>query len=305
MPLPEVRILIPAEFEEKTYEGTLYNQFERGQRNLFTPGQVMEGAVGFDRGLFLSQVALWQTLGYKAPLHGAALAYYDWPITWGPARPRSQLPNFKLNLFLQTKRPEYYKRRPRSVVKLPGTRAPLWAFHTRGHQQKLLEVLAETTQGRAHVAYACAAFHTNAALFAHMKTRTIVENSTFPSVSRLSGHNAWYYWSPGASGAANPDPENIEEPSLFDRIRTLARENSGYEPGDLTWLDVTAREVIASVLKLENQTDAVSAHFLDDLQTLSRFAERYDIQPSFLAYAQISLFSIRFDLNWLLVTDTV
>jgi hypothetical protein len=63
--------------------------------------------------------------------------------------------------------------------------------------------------------------------------------------------------------------------------------------------------VIASVLKLENQTDAVSAHFLDDLQTLSRFAERYDIQPSFLAYAQISLFSIRFDLNWLLVTDTV
>jgi hypothetical protein len=48
----------------------------------------------------------------------------------------------------------------------------------------------------------------------------------------------------------------------------------------------------------------VGAHFPDELQTLSRFAETYDIQP-FLAYAQISLFSIRFDLNWLLVADTV
>lgn len=112
-----------------------------------------------------------------------------------------------------------------------------------------------------------------------------------------------HYWLPGASGAANPDPENIEEPSLFDRIRTLSRENRGYEPGDITWLDATAREVIASVLKLEGQTDAVSAHFLDDLQTLSRLAESYAIPPSFLAYAQISLFSIRFDLNWLVVTD--
>jgi len=295
--------LIPAEFEEKTYEGTLYNQLERGQRNLFTPGQVLEGTVGFDRGLFLSQVALWQTLGYKTPLHGAALAYYDWPVTWGPARPRSQLPNYKLNLFLQTKRPEYYKRRPRSVAKLAGTKAPLWAFHITSHQQKLLEVLADTTQGRAHVTYACAAFHTNTALFAHMKNRTIVENSTFPSVSRLSGHSAWYYWLPGASGAANPDPENIEEPSLFDRIRTLSRENKGYEPGDITWLDVTAHEVIASVLELEGQTDAVSAHFLDNLQTLSRLADSYAIPPSFLAYAQISLFTIRFDLNWLVVAD--
>lgn len=65
------------------------------------------------------------------------------------------------------------------------------------------------------MAYASAVFHTNASLFAHMKQGTIVQNSTFPSALKLKGHDAWYYWSPGAVGAANPNPENIEEAPLL------------------------------------------------------------------------------------------
>jgi len=304
VPEQKKQAMIPAEFEEKTYEAPLYNQLERGQRNLFTPGQVMEGVVGFDRGVFLSHVALWQTLGYKSPLHGAALAYYDWPITWGPVNPPTQLPRFKLNLFLQAKRPDHYKRKPKAVRKLGGVSAPLWSFRITPHQQKLLEVLAETIKGRGHVAYASAAFHTNAALFAHTKMRTIVQNSTFPSVTKLKGHDTWYYWMPGASGAANPDAENIEEPSLLDRIRTLAGESKPYETGDITWLDATARQVIASALSTEGSGHAIGAHFLNDLQTLDRLAQSYDLPPSMLAYAQISLFTIHFDLNWLVVVES-
>ena len=30
--------MVPAEFEEKSYEGPLYNQLERGNAELFTPG---------------------------------------------------------------------------------------------------------------------------------------------------------------------------------------------------------------------------------------------------------------------------
>ncbi len=96
--------MIPAEFEERSYEAPLYNQLERGNQYVYTPGQVLESKVGFDRGLFFSQAALWQTLGYKSPLRGAALAYYDWPYAWGPAEPRAQLPKFRLNLFLQAKK---------------------------------------------------------------------------------------------------------------------------------------------------------------------------------------------------------
>jgi len=295
--------VIQAEFEEKSYEGPLYNQLERANADLFTPGQVLESTIGFDRGLFVAQAALWQTLGYKSPLQGAALAYYDWPYGWGPARPRKQLPRFRLNLFLQAKRPIYHARRPRSLRSITTIRAPLWAFRVMDDQQRLLEVLAATIKGRAHVAYAAAAFHTNSELFTHTKRRTIVQNSTFPSVDVLSGHESWYYQTPGAQGAANPNPESIEEPRLLDRVRALAREASVREPGDLTWLDTLASEVIESAGSAERSLQGTGAHFFDDLQTLDRLAEQNDLPRTMLAFAQINLFTIRFDLNWLVVAD--
>jgi len=295
--------VIPADFEEKSYEGPLYNQLERGNRFIFTPGQVLESKLGFDRGLFLAQAALWQTLGYKNPLQGAALAYYDWPYGYGPERPSAQLPRFRLNLFLQAKRPVYYERKPKSLRSINGFSAPLWSFRITTHQQRLLDVLVETTKGRAHVAYAAAAFHTNAALFTHTKRRTIVQNSTFPSAERLSGHTAWYYQMPGAQGAANPNPERIEEPSLLDRVFTIARESEPYEAGDLKWLDQTARGVIGGLAEGRRDADGVTAHFFDDLQTLERIAERYALESTLLSYAQLNLFTARFDITWLVVAD--
>lgn len=297
--------VIPAEFEEKTYEGPLYNQLERGQRYLYTPGQVMESVVGFDRGLWNTNVVLWQTLGYSSPLSGAVLAALRWPSGWGPRVPKTQLPDFRLSLFLQAKRPDVYPRRPKALRSLNGVGVPLWSFKLTDHQQKLLEVLASKTKGLAHVAYASAVFHTNAALFAHMKQGTIVQNSTFPSALKLKRHDAWYYWSPGAVGAANPDPEVIEEALLLNRIRTLARESSGYERGDLTWLNVTAREVIEAAHSAEGPLDAVGAHFFDDLQTLDRLADQYELEPGLRAYAQVGLFTTRFDLEWLVVSGEV
>jgi hypothetical protein len=294
--------VISAEFEEKSYEGPLYNQLERGNPELFTPGQVLEATVGFDRGLFVAQAALWQTLGYNSPLRGAALAYYDWP-TWGPPNPRTQLPRFRLNLFLQAKRPVYHERRPRALRSITTVGAPLWSFRISEDQQLLLEVLAAGTQGKAHVSYAAAVFHTNAALFTHTKRRTIVQNSTFPSVEVLSGHETWYYRAPGAVGAANPNPESIEQPSLLTRVRELSRESGALEGGDLTWLSTLSRGVIESAGTAERSLAGVSAHFFDDLQTLGRLAQQNDLPPAFLAYAQVNLFAIRFDLNWMVVAD--
>jgi hypothetical protein len=293
--------VIPAEFEERSYEAPLYNQLERGNQFVYTPGQVLENKVGFDRGLFIAQAALWQTLGYKSPLRGAALAYYDWPYAWGPSEPKTQLPRFRLNLFLQAKRPIYYKRRPPSLKTIQGISGPLWGFHVTDHQQKLLEVLADKTKGRAHVAYAAAVFHTNSDLFGHTKRRTIVENSTFPSVGVLSGHEAWYYRTPGATGAANPNPETIEEPPLLRRIFELAREGEIDEGGSLRWLDPLAGNIIEAAGTAQGLSEGISAHFFDDLQTLGRLAESYDLPPEYLSYAQINLFTIRFDLNWLLI----
>jgi hypothetical protein len=305
MPEEKTGQMTPAEFEERSYEAPLYNQLERGHRDIFTPGQVLESQLGFDRGLFLAQAALWETLGYDAPLRGAALGYYDWPFGWGPPRPRAQLPRFRLNLFLQAKRPVFYKRKPRSLRSISTIEGPLWAFRVTDHQQRLLQVLSDRTRGRAHVAYASAAFHTNSALFTHTKRRTIVQNSTFPSVDILAGHEAWYYREPGAKGAANPDPESLEEAPLLERIRALARESETDAGGNLAWLDALATRVIESASVTEGAVSAVDAQFFDDLHTLDRLAETYDLRPSLRAFVQVTLFTIRYDLTWLVVAGTL
>jgi hypothetical protein len=295
--------MITAEFEEKSYEGPLYNQLERGNPTIFTPGQVLENTLGFDRGLFLAHDALWETLGYKSPLKGAALAYYNWPEEYRPLQRRLQLPRFRLNLFLQAKRPVYHERKPRSLRSINGFNAPLWSFRITPHQQRLLELLTETLKVRAHVAYAAAAFHTYPDLFRHTKRRTVVQNSTFPPAKTLSGHTAWYYQVPGAQGAVNPDPERIEEPPLLDRLVRIARESEPYEAGDLGWLDLTARSVLAAVAETNEDSDGVTAHFFDDLQTLERIAERYRLESTLHSYVQLNLFTERFDLAWLVVAD--
>ena len=53
----------------------------------------------------------------------------------------------------------------------------------------------------------------------------------------------------------------------------------------------------------EREVDGLTAHFFDDLQTLERLTAPFELRPSLLAYAQINLFTIRFDLNWLVVAD--
>ena len=301
--------MIRAEFEERSYEGPLYNQLERGQRDIWSPGQVLESCVGFDHGLQLTRSVIWETLGYDAPLPGLALAYYDWLPFWGPRHPRRQLPRFKLNLFLQAKRPNFHKRKPRSLRSTQTINAPLWAFRITRRQQRLLEVLARKTSRLAHVAYAAPTFHTLSELYCHTQRRTIVQNSTFPSATALTGHDGWYYQRPGASGTANPDPELIEETELLPRLRAIARQSENAWGDGLEWLDALAENVIEAVelvgaAEAAAPVEALSALYFNDLHTLDRLSEIYNLRRTFKAYAQVMTFSIRFDLNWLVLTDS-
>jgi|GEM_PF-2487410 len=118
----------------------------------------------------------------------------------------------------------------------------------------------------------------------------------------LAGHESWYYDCPGARGAANPDPEQIVEVPLLERVRELALQSRDEHGGDLAWLDSLAANVVESASSNEAGADALNAQFLDDVQTLDRLAEVYGLRPSFRAYAQVNLFTIRFDLTWLVVT---
>jgi hypothetical protein len=292
--------MTPAEFEEAAYEAPLYNQLERGLANVYTPGRVLEHRLGFDRGILIAEHAVWETLGYSAPPPGIALGYYDWPMRVERRIAGANLPRYRLNIFLQAKRSVYYPRRPRSLSKFSDFSGPLWAFSITKHQQRLLEGLSRRSGKRAHVTYAAPAFHTNADLYRHTRLRSVVRHSTFPSVSAMESHEAWYYRGPGTRGVANPDPERVEEPPFPERLESLAADAPVDERGDIFGFENLAEIVLATAQSTEDTGDPQAARYLDDLQTLDRLIEPYALRPTFYAYAQVRLFTLQFDLTWLI-----
>jgi hypothetical protein len=290
----------PAEFEEREYEGPLYNQLERGHHILWHPGQVLEGRIGFDRALMVQELEVWRAIGLSRTPGGIALGRYLWPPWWGPRNLRRPLPDFKLNLFLQAKR-SYFSVRPPTVASKKGFKGKTWAFFINAQQQRLLECLSDKTKRRAHVAYAAPVFHEQRILYLHTRKRTIVQNSTFPSVGRLSGHNAWYYQEEGSTGVANPNPERIEEPSLMDRLRHLVEEDrSRFQPEDLP-LESLDGLIQAAVGDEQLAESFQRARYFDELQEIDRLTDEFDIPPTGRAYLRVSAFAEMFGLVWFVV----
>lgn len=86
-----------AEFEEKSFEGPLNAQLLAGSPYLYTPGQVLESALGFDAAMFCHRIEFWSLWGRPAPPGLVPL-----PGWWHPSPvPLPTLPQFTLNLFLQ------------------------------------------------------------------------------------------------------------------------------------------------------------------------------------------------------------
>jgi hypothetical protein len=100
---------------------------------------------------------------------------------------------------------------------------------------------------------------------------------------------------------ANADPERIEEASLNQRLCLLREGTRRFEQGDLRWLDLIASAALRATATAAGPLEAVGAHFVDDALMVARLAEGTGLRPSLAAYAQISLFAARFDLEWLVV----
>ncbi len=271
----------PETFEESEFEDALYNQLERGSHLLWSPGQVLEGRIGFDRSLLVDSVRFWRWLGFTKPLRGAALSRYSWPSWWRPIRPDPALPSFRQNLFLQVKRSQYGPQPPR-VAKHLGFSGPTWSFRLKPKQQKALDLLAKTTAGRALVAYAGPVFHTRRQLLAHTKARSMVANSTFPSAARLTGHTAWYYQRPGANGIANPEPEVIEETPVEVRLRELVAPRVPENVDLAEELGFLDRALVNSVEAASASVEVVA--FFRQRLLLERFAEGLALDPATYHY---------------------
>jgi hypothetical protein len=131
--------LIDAEFEESEYRGPLFNQLE-ASNILWEPGQVFERHIGIDRAIWCTREALFELHRFAANPPGVVLSRYRWDYIWSRRRRKKKLPTFRLNLFIQAKRPKYGRFAPKAL-KAEGLNSPFWRFSLTQHQQEALEKL--------------------------------------------------------------------------------------------------------------------------------------------------------------------
>jgi hypothetical protein len=254
--------LVTAEFEEGEYRGPLFNQLATNQF-VWEPGQVFEQYIGIDYALLCTHPAVAKLYGWQAALRGVQLLRYDFDYIWRRRNSRKRLPPFQLNMFIQAKRPQYTRRAPKAL-KTIGLGSPYWQFDLTAHQQIALEQLGRQLGSKALVTYAAPAFHTSADLYRHTINKSVVEASTFPEVTALSGHQAWNYSEPGNQGIANAEPERIVGLPLVERIAVFTQtEQSQLDaPSNLSQV---AAAVSAAV---EVTDDFWQARFQDGLTSL-------------------------------------
>jgi hypothetical protein len=292
------------EFHEQEFEGFLYSQLEQTDKRLWHPHEVLEHYLGFDRALFLTNYYLWNLKGYRQPFQGISPFYrYDlWPDLAKAGISRQRLPRFRLNCFLQAKRPEYAARTPRIAASL-GQRRPIYRISLDKEQQQILERVADRVADRAIVAYAAPVFHRSQDLFRHGTAGTIVESATFPDVAALKGHTFWYYNEPGARGIRNPDPEPVSFRSLGERLDALIASVRTVETASHE-LSSLADAIRSAILEQSTELGAREAYLAQEWRSVDAFCEATDAPAAARSYLATVTFCRYFLLDWLIISDS-
>ncbi len=206
-----------AEFKEKTYETAFVGELRLLTNIIYAPDQTDENLLGFDVSAFLP----WEMLPPFLP----HMRYRRWKHFIGVsaaeindlgAEMNSRLPKFRLNLFIQFKRPQY----------LVGKNASEWKewnqayyrYKLESHQQKLLHKINLTSKGRAKAFYAVPAFHLSDDLFNKTLDETIIKSSNIVDASLLEGHSKCTFAEAGNIAMAHSQPTEIRGPVIEELI---------------------------------------------------------------------------------------
>ena len=206
-----------AEFKEKTFEAAFVGELRLLTNAIYAPDQCDENYLGFDASAFVP----WELLPPILP----HIRFRRWRHLIGISaheiddfgrRLNKLLPPFRLNLFIQFKRPEYLKRK--NATEWDFWKRPYFRYAIRKHQQNLLERISEVGSRRVAVVYAVPAFHKSVDLFNHMTNDSVIKNTNVLSAPFLRGHSKCTFVQAGNVGFGHSEPVEIQSPSLQEFI---------------------------------------------------------------------------------------
>lgn len=268
-----------AGFEEKEYETLMNvslvsaNQNLGGMPQLFSPGQALEKTLGFDFSAYIDPSSRTYRLLFGQFQH----PYPATPGVTGAQAPTLPTRAPAVNIFLQYKRPEFFK---------PTHRQPVWQgqpflrFDVRSkysiqgvrvtdHSQ--LEVLDRLAGQRPQwlVRYACPSVWTGTDLYDCYSRGLLVDKSCFVEprhLKRTDGqwHNFWTF-DPDSCGVGQGNPDGAKIPGesgreFFTKTKAAHREQSSNFLSDLSGLRDAVKEARSEKRYFDQPAEKIGVH---------------------------------------------
>lgn len=277
------------EFKEKTFEKYFGHELARLTNITFSPDQCDEALLGFDEAFFMPEEWFFQFGPYfrrrrRERLTGIEIDEFN---QLGKMI-ASHMPEFRLNLFVQFKRPAYLT--SRGASEWSDWKQSYYRYETTPHQQEALERIDEQSYGRAAAIYASPAFWQAADLWEHMRNRTIVEHSNIASAGKLKDHENYSYIEPGYFGKGHSETVDIESDPMQQVIGTGLERN-----GPLPF-DQHLKKTAGAIIEATSGSDLVTPVF-HQVQTAMGF-EELNSNSLYDAMAIIRIFSEAFSLRY-------
>lgn len=205
------------QFEEKTYE--TYLNFElTHEKRIFPPGQFFEFDIGIDAAIYSMNPIIWRIFNRRPFPRGERLRAQLWDFA-ERAITDDQFPKFRVNLFIQYKRPEFITGYGGSEYK--EWNQPYFRYRISSTQQNSLFHLEENISSNSIVAYACAAFWKNDDLYRFQRINQLIQNSNFVQPSNLQGHEVYTFINGGGHGIACTEPTYIRNMDIIQNIDNM------------------------------------------------------------------------------------
>lgn len=277
------------EFKEKTFEKYFGHELARLTNITFSPDQCDEALLGFDEAFFLPTEWFFRFGPFvrrsrRARLTGVEISEFN---KLGKLIAR-HMPEFKLNLFVQFKRPQYLT--TRGAKEWSDWKQSYYRYETMPHQQEALERIDAQSYGRASTIYASPAFWQADDLWKHVRNNTVVEQSNMASAAKLKDHGHYSYIEPGCIGKGHSETVDIESDPLQQIIGT------GFERNAALPLNQHLKKTASAIVDATNGSDLVKPVF-DQVQTALEF-EKLDPNSLYDAMTIIRIFSEAFSVRY-------
>lgn len=201
------------EISEKTYETSFMGELRTKTNLIYAPSQTDENHLGFDASLFLNNDdCYWDFYYLRHSRHHKLLGISADELSGIGKELNRRMPDFKLNLFLQFKKPKYlYKN---NAKERKYWNQSYYRYPIEQHQQTLLNKINQISQGRAIALYAAPAYFDAEAHFKFLEANIIIQNSNITNATHLNGHSKCSYIKAGNISKGHSEPEDIESQTI-------------------------------------------------------------------------------------------